>query len=47
MNRDDCSLASGESSALSFQSLTGAKVTALVTLETAFQKDRQICSSIG
>ena len=34
MNRGDCGLASGESSAGSVQYLTGARVTASVTLET-------------
>lgn len=47
MNRGDCSLASGESSALPFQFLTGARVTALVTLETAILKGRRIRSQIS
>lgn len=47
MNRGDCSLASGESSALPFHFLTGARVTALVTLETAIWKGRRIRSQIS
>ena len=38
MNRGDCRLASGESSALSVQCFTGARVTASVALETAISK---------